>query len=99
MFYRSIPYDPVVKVIIKKQQTFGQNISQPGEKAVELQYIPVTSSYNYTTTTRSPETTSSPTPESASFTYISPAVISRNRTITTSTLGSGYTCVSDLPDI
>ena len=108
MFYRSIPYDPVVKVIIKKQQTFGQNLSQPGERAVELQYIPVTPSYNYTSTTSptsgttsapTPGTTSSPTPESTSFTYVSPAVMSRNRTITTSTLGSGYTCVSDLPDI
>ena len=91
-FYRTIQYDPIVKVIIKKTETVEQNFSQPEKNLVELQYIPRSTSCTFYV---------APTPpESTSYTYVAaPAVTSRNRTITTGTVGSGYTCVSDLPDI
>ena len=97
-FYRSIPYDPIVKVIIKKPQKVEQNFYQPEKNLVELQYIPQsTSCISYvpaTATAPDPD----PDPESTAYTYVAaPAVSSRNRTITTTTVGSGYTCVSDLP--
>ena len=90
-FYRSIPYDPIVKVIIKKPQKVEQNFYQPEKNLVELQYIPRSTSCTFYVAPT--------TPESTSYTYVAtPAVTSRNRTITTGTVGSGYTCVSDLPD-
>ena len=95
-FYRSIPYDPIVKVIIKKPQKVEQNFYQPEKNLVELQYIPQsTSCISYVPATA---TAPDPDPESTAYTYVAaPAVTSRNRTITTTTVGSGYTCVSDLP--
>ena len=91
-FYRTIQYDPIVKVIIKKTETVEQNFSQAEKNLVELQYIPRSTSCTFYV---------APTPpESTSYTYVAaPAVTSRNRTITTGTVGSGYTCVLDLPDI
>ena len=87
LFYRSIPFDPVVRVNIQPQ-TVEQNQSQSGENGTATTPYSDATSYTYT-----------PAPPAApSYTYVTPAVLSRNRTITTGTVGSGYTCVSDLPD-
>ena len=78
-FYRTVSYDPIVEVIIKKPE---ENFYQPEENIPQspscISYVPATA------------TASAPDPESTAYTYVAaPAVSSRNRTITTSTVGSG----------
>ena len=105
LFYRSIPFDPVVRVNIQPQ-TVEQNQSQPGENGTATTPYSDATSYTYTQAPpAAPESctsytsTAAPAPKSCdSYTYVTPVVLSRNRTITTGTVGSGYTCVSDLPD-
>ena len=94
-FYRTVSYDPIVEVIIKKPEDDEQNFYQPEKNLVDLQCIPQSPPcISYV-----PATATAPDPESTAYTYVAvPAVTSRNRTITTTTIGNGYTCVSDLPD-
>ena len=77
-FYRTISYDSIVEVITKKPEDDEQNFYQPEENIRQsppcISNVPATA----------------PDPESSAYTYVAaPAVTSRNRTITTTTVGSG----------
>ena len=79
-FYRTISYDSIVEVITKKPEDDEQNFYQPEENI--RQSPPCISNV--------PATATAPDPESSAYTYVAaPAVTSRNRTITTTTVGSG----------